>query len=138
MLPRWRQASTKSRRSFYAELRGIVSGGIPGSTSAAQIFVFDSTGMAVEDLATADLVFSLAAQDATAQRFDPKEGQRRLTRFRTANDSVCAPCASRCRSMAKAAQRLPCFQHGQRCCVSQARRADPSRSSLACRSVRSA
>jgi alanine dehydrogenase len=63
------RASAMTSASIHAELRAIVSGRIAGRTTADQIFVFDSTGMAIEDLASADLVFALASQDEDAPRF---------------------------------------------------------------------
>jgi ornithine cyclodeaminase/alanine dehydrogenase-like protein (mu-crystallin family) len=62
-------AGALTRVNIYAELRDIVSGRVMGRTSADQVFVFDSTGMAIEDLAAADMVFALASQDETACRF---------------------------------------------------------------------
>jgi ornithine cyclodeaminase/alanine dehydrogenase-like protein (mu-crystallin family) len=55
--------------SIHAELRAIVSGRCAGRTSPDQLFVFDSTGMAIEDLAAADLVFAHASRDEDAPRF---------------------------------------------------------------------
>jgi alanine dehydrogenase len=55
--------------SIHAELRAIVSGRVAGRTSPDQIFIFDSTGMAIEDLAAADMVHAFASQDETAFRF---------------------------------------------------------------------
>ena len=55
--------------SIHAELRAVVAGRAAGRTSPDQIFVFDSTGMAIEDLAAADLVFAHASRDENAPRF---------------------------------------------------------------------
>jgi ornithine cyclodeaminase/alanine dehydrogenase-like protein (mu-crystallin family) len=63
------RAGVLTPASIYAELCDIVSGRVTGRTSPDQVFVFDSTGMAIEDLAAADLVFALASQDETACRF---------------------------------------------------------------------
>jgi alanine dehydrogenase len=43
-----------------AELGEVVSGGVPGRTSEAQITVFKSLGLAVEDLAAAHLAYQRA------------------------------------------------------------------------------
>jgi alanine dehydrogenase len=55
--------------SIHAELRAIASGRVAGRSSPEQVFIFDSTGMAIEDLAAADLVFAHASQDESAPRF---------------------------------------------------------------------
>jgi len=55
--------------SIHAELRSVVSGLRAGRTSPDEVFVFDSTGMAIEDLAAADLVYAHASQDERAPRF---------------------------------------------------------------------
>lgn len=62
------RAGTLTAECIYAELHDIVSGRVRGRTSPDQVFVFDSTGMAIEDLAAADLVFALASLDQTANR----------------------------------------------------------------------
>lgn len=63
------RAGVMTPASVHAELRAIVSGRSAGRTSPDQLFVFDSTGMAIEDLAAADLVFAHASQDEHAFRF---------------------------------------------------------------------
>jgi ornithine cyclodeaminase/alanine dehydrogenase len=63
------RASALTPEYIYAELHDIVSGRVRGRTSSDQVFVFDSTGMAIEDLAAADLVFAIASQDEAACRF---------------------------------------------------------------------
>jgi ornithine cyclodeaminase/alanine dehydrogenase-like protein (mu-crystallin family) len=63
------RAGTMIPASIHAELRAIVSGRSAGRTSPDQLFVFDSTGMAIEDLAAADLVFAHASRDDNAVRF---------------------------------------------------------------------
>jgi ornithine cyclodeaminase/alanine dehydrogenase-like protein (mu-crystallin family) len=62
-------AGAMTPESIHGELRAVVSGLIAGRTSAEQLFIFDSTGMAIEDLAAADLVFAHASQDDDAPRF---------------------------------------------------------------------
>ena len=55
--------------SIHGELRAIVSGRIAGRTTPEQVFIFDSTGMAIEDLAAADMIFAQASQDEGVSRF---------------------------------------------------------------------
>ena len=43
--------------AVHAELGAVVAGTTPGRTTADQITVFDSTGMAIQDVATAALVY---------------------------------------------------------------------------------
>jgi len=62
-------AGAMTPASIHAELRAIVAGRVAGRTSPDQVFVFDSTGMAIEDLAAADLVFAYASRDEHAARF---------------------------------------------------------------------
>lgn len=47
-------------KDIHAELGQIVSGQKKGRTSAQEITVFDSTGLAIQDLAMADLVYRMA------------------------------------------------------------------------------
>jgi len=63
------RAGAMTPESIHAELRSVVSGLRAGRTSPDEVFVFDSTGMAIEDLAAADLVFAHASQDENAPRF---------------------------------------------------------------------
>jgi ornithine cyclodeaminase/alanine dehydrogenase-like protein (mu-crystallin family) len=63
------RAGAMGPESIHAELRAIVSGRAAGRTSPDQVFVFDSTGMAIEDLAAADLIFAQASRDEQALRF---------------------------------------------------------------------
>jgi ornithine cyclodeaminase/alanine dehydrogenase-like protein (mu-crystallin family) len=44
----------------YAELPDLVAGRKPGRTSEDQVFIFDSTGVAVQDVAAAALVYQRA------------------------------------------------------------------------------
>jgi ornithine cyclodeaminase/alanine dehydrogenase-like protein (mu-crystallin family) len=52
----------------HAELSAVVAGTAPGRRDDDEIFVFDSTGTAIEDLAAAELVYALALDDPHAQR----------------------------------------------------------------------
>lgn len=55
---------------LYAELGEIVAGKKQGRTSADQIFVFDSTGMALQDVAAAALVYEAAVKQGAGTRID--------------------------------------------------------------------
>jgi alanine dehydrogenase len=46
--------------NVYAELADVVSGAMPGRTSPQERFVFDSTGLAVQDHAAAEMIFERA------------------------------------------------------------------------------
>lgn len=50
-----------TRAQVHAELHQVVAGERPGRTSEAEITIFDSTGIALEDVAAAALVFEKAA-----------------------------------------------------------------------------
>ena len=54
------EAGVLTRDSVHAELGEIVAGRKPGRTSASDLFVFDSTGMALQDVAAATLVYERA------------------------------------------------------------------------------
>lgn len=51
-----------SPRDIYATLPEVVSGQKPGRTDEKQITLFDSTGLAVEDISTAHLIYNRAMQ----------------------------------------------------------------------------
>jgi len=53
----------------YAELGEIVAGKKPGRTSADEITIFDSTGMALEDVAAAAIVYEKAQRLGAGIRF---------------------------------------------------------------------
>src|ERR1041384_2504439 len=53
-------AGAMTRESVAAELGAIVAGRAPGRTTAEQVFVFDSTGMALQDVAAAVVVYERA------------------------------------------------------------------------------
>lgn len=57
-----------TRADVHAELHEVVAGQKPGRTSADEIFVFDSTGVALQDVAAAALVYerAVAASVGTA------------------------------------------------------------------------
>lgn len=56
-------AGTMRRESVYAELGEIVAGRKPGRESAEEIVVFDSTGMALQDVAAAATVYEKAIRE---------------------------------------------------------------------------
>jgi ornithine cyclodeaminase/alanine dehydrogenase len=58
------------REDVYAELSEIVAGRKPGRTGAGEIFVFDSTGIALEDAVAAVAVYEKARGQTTAFKFD--------------------------------------------------------------------
>jgi ornithine cyclodeaminase/alanine dehydrogenase-like protein (mu-crystallin family) len=49
--------------SVHAELGEIVAGRKPGRESAQEIIVFDSTGMALQDVATSAIVYEKAIRE---------------------------------------------------------------------------
>jgi ornithine cyclodeaminase/alanine dehydrogenase len=58
------------KENVYAELSEIVAGRKPGRTADDEIFVFDSTGIAIEDVVAAVAVYEKARGDQSARRFD--------------------------------------------------------------------
>jgi ornithine cyclodeaminase/alanine dehydrogenase-like protein (mu-crystallin family) len=57
-----------ARESVQAELWEVVAGLKPGRTAPDEITVFDSTGVALEDVAAAGLVFERATALGRGQR----------------------------------------------------------------------
>jgi ornithine cyclodeaminase/alanine dehydrogenase-like protein (mu-crystallin family) len=57
------------KQDVYAELSEIVAGGKPGRTSDAEITIFDSTGVAIEDAVAAVAVYEKACQGQVGHRF---------------------------------------------------------------------
>jgi ornithine cyclodeaminase/alanine dehydrogenase len=57
------------KQDVFAELSEIVAGRKPGRTSDHEIFVFDSTGVAIEDAVAAVAVYEKASADKLTQRF---------------------------------------------------------------------
>lgn len=66
-------AGVLQRAQVHAELGDIVTGSKPGRTDAAQVFVFDSTGMAVQDVAAAVRVYQSARASGAGTEFDLAE-----------------------------------------------------------------
>lgn len=56
-------AGAMRREDVHAELAQVVSGARSGRTSADEVFVFDSTGTAIEDLAAAAMLYDRARAD---------------------------------------------------------------------------
>jgi ornithine cyclodeaminase/alanine dehydrogenase-like protein (mu-crystallin family) len=54
----------------HAELGEVVAGLKPGRTSREQITLFDSTGMAIQDVAAAALVYRAATEAGNSEHFD--------------------------------------------------------------------
>ena len=55
-------AGAMRREDVHAELGEVVCGSRPGRRSAEEIFVFDSTGMALQDVAAAAVVYRRAVK----------------------------------------------------------------------------
>jgi ornithine cyclodeaminase/alanine dehydrogenase-like protein (mu-crystallin family) len=55
-------AGVMTRYDVHAELAEIVSGTKPGRTADEQIFIFDSTGSAIQDVAAAGMIYERALQ----------------------------------------------------------------------------
>ena len=49
-----------SQKDIWAELGDIIAGAKPARTSDKEITIFDSTGLAIQDAATGDLVYKKA------------------------------------------------------------------------------
>lgn len=62
------EAGVMRRGDIHAELADVVSGKAPGRSSAEEIFVFDSTGTAIEDVAAAAAVYERAVADGAGLR----------------------------------------------------------------------
>lgn len=59
-----------TRDDVHAELGEVIAGLKPGRTSADEIIVFDSTGMALQDVVAAAAVFEKAIKDGVGARID--------------------------------------------------------------------
>jgi alanine dehydrogenase len=58
------------KEDVHAELAEVVAGMIPGRISDAEIIVFDSTGVAIEDAAAAVIVFEKALTATLGNDFE--------------------------------------------------------------------
>jgi alanine dehydrogenase len=63
-------AGLMRKEDVYAELSEVVAGRKPGRTNEAEIFIFDSTGVAIEDAITAVAVYQKACETRRGERFD--------------------------------------------------------------------
>ena len=61
-------AGAMTEAGVYGELSAIVAGQLPGRTSRDQVFVFDSTGTALQDVAAAILVYRRALSNSVGFR----------------------------------------------------------------------
>ena len=64
MLFRSLDAGVVARRDVRATLDEVVAGVKPGRISEDEIIIFDSTGIAIEDVAAASIVFERALEDS--------------------------------------------------------------------------
>ena len=64
------EAGVLTREAVHAELGEIVAGIAPGRTDAEEITIFDSTGMALQDVAAAMLVYRGAIETGAGCRID--------------------------------------------------------------------
>ena len=62
------KATVMTEQDVHGELSAIVAGRVPGRTSRDQVFVFDSTGTALQDVAAAVLVYRRAADAGAGLR----------------------------------------------------------------------
>ena len=58
------------REKVHAELGEVVAGKRPGRASQEEIIIFDSTGIALEDVAAAAVVYEKARQQESGKKFD--------------------------------------------------------------------
>jgi ornithine cyclodeaminase/alanine dehydrogenase-like protein (mu-crystallin family) len=63
-------AGLMRQTDVYAELAEIVAGRKPGRTSANEIFIFDSTGVAIEDAVAAVAVYEKACETGAGSHFE--------------------------------------------------------------------
>ena len=63
-------AALMTRDDVHAELGEVIAGIKPGRTSAGEIIVFDSTGMALQDVVTAATIYEKAVKDGVGMRID--------------------------------------------------------------------
>jgi alanine dehydrogenase len=63
-------AGLMTREEVHADLADLVAGRRPGRLRAAEIFVFDSTGIALQDVAAAAALYRRAAEAGAGRRID--------------------------------------------------------------------
>jgi ornithine cyclodeaminase/alanine dehydrogenase-like protein (mu-crystallin family) len=61
-------AKVMTERDVHGELSAIVAGRVPGRTRRDEVFIFDSTGTALQDVAAAVLVYQRAAEAGAGHR----------------------------------------------------------------------
>jgi len=59
-----------TRGQVYGELGEIIAGVKPGRTSPEEIVIFDSTGMALQDVVTAAIVYEKAVRKGLGRTID--------------------------------------------------------------------
>jgi len=64
------EAGVVTRANVYAELGEVVAGKKPGRESQEEITIFDSTGMALQDVAAAALLYEKARRDGSGVRLN--------------------------------------------------------------------
>lgn len=64
------EAGTMRASDTYAELADIVAERIPGRTKKDDIFIFDSTGVGIQDVASAAIIFERAINRSVGQRIN--------------------------------------------------------------------
>jgi alanine dehydrogenase len=64
------EAGVVTRANVYAELGEVVAGKKPGRESQEEITIFDSTGMALQDVAAAALLYEKAQRDGSGVRLN--------------------------------------------------------------------
>jgi len=60
-----------TRANIYAEIGEIVAGAKPGRVSEDEITVFDSTGLAIQDVITAWRAYEVAEEKGIGQEIEP-------------------------------------------------------------------
>jgi len=64
------QANLMTRANVYAELHEIVCGSKPGRASANEVIIFDSTGTAIQDVASAAIAYQRAVEQGVGRFID--------------------------------------------------------------------
>jgi alanine dehydrogenase len=64
------EAGVVTRANVYAELGEVVAGKKPGRESQEEITIFDSTGMALQDVAAAAFLYEKAQRDGSGVRLN--------------------------------------------------------------------
>ena len=62
------KANVMTEKDIHGELSGVVAGRVPRRTGGDQVFVFDSTGTALQDVAAAVIVYQRAAEAGAGLR----------------------------------------------------------------------